>query len=103
MQPAILSLDALDDLDDPSRGSYLPVVPLPGAAAAEITFCTSWLAYMWGRAALAGIQPQVSLEQAEQWAGRLGSAARLQDFSDVNDSLQELALYGVEELLWKER
>lgn len=52
----------LDDLDDPARGSYLPlepVVPLPAAAAAEIAFCTAWLTYMWGRAALAGIQPQV--------------------------------------------
>ncbi|KAG2455115.1 hypothetical protein HYH02_000935 [Chlamydomonas schloesseri] len=106
MQPSILSLDALDDLDDPARGTYLPpepLMPLPTAAAAEITFCTSWLTYMFGRAALAGIQPQISLEQAEQWAGRMGKAGHLQDFGDVQDAFQELALYGIEELLWKER
>jgi hypothetical protein len=48
----------LNQLEDPSA----PAVPEPALSPMElqeVCFQKSWLAYTWGRAALAGVQPQV--------------------------------------------
>ncbi|KAG2499136.1 hypothetical protein HYH03_002719 [Edaphochlamys debaryana] len=95
------ALDGLDDPGAPGSGAYS--APLSPTAAAEVRFCTSWLAYLWGRAALAGIHPQVSQLQAEHWASRIGRPTTPRDFADIHAAFQELHLYGIEELLWKNR
>ena len=38
----------------------------------EILFQRSWVAYIWARAALAGIEPSVSLTPSTPWSGTLG-------------------------------
>ncbi|GIL72556.1 hypothetical protein Vretimale_4318 [Volvox reticuliferus] len=96
------AVETLDSFDDPTVPTS-ELVTLPLAAELEVRFCVSWLTYIWGRAALAGVQSQVSQEQAEQWASRLHKPATLQDFADIQQSFQELEVYGIEELLWKER
>ncbi|GLI68783.1 hypothetical protein VaNZ11_013276 [Volvox africanus] len=96
------AVEMLDSFDDPTALTPEPVT-LPLAAELEVRFCVSWLTYIWGRAALAGIITQVSQEQAEQWASRLRKPATLQDFADIQQSFQELEINGIEELLWKER
>ncbi|GFR41372.1 hypothetical protein Agub_g2055, partial [Astrephomene gubernaculifera] len=95
-------VDLLDSLDDPGT-PFAESAEMPASAVGEVAFCVSWLACMWGRAALAGIHPQVSLELAELWSSRMGKPATLQDFADIHQSFQELDMYGIEELLWKER
>ncbi|GLC35980.1 hypothetical protein PLESTB_000525700 [Pleodorina starrii] len=99
---AVDAVKTLDDLDDPAH----PVpgrVPLPEKCLDELAFCVSWLTYVWGRAALAGIQPQVSQQQAEQWAFRMDKPASVRDFADIEQAFHELELLGIDELLWTER
>jgi hypothetical protein len=56
----------LDDLDDPAKISSGPFSLLPAVAAVEVEFCKSWLAFFWGRAALANICPQVRLNATSE-------------------------------------
>lgn len=96
------SVDELNQLEDPSA----PAVPQPALSPLEqqeLCFQKAWLACMWGRAALAGVQPQVSRPEAERCAAALSQPPSLQDFENTRASFQELRLHSIEQLLWRQR
>mmetsp|Transcript_24640 Transcript_24640/g.53807 ORF Transcript_24640/g.53807 Transcript_24640/m.53807 type:complete len:416 (+) Transcript_24640:194-1441(+) len=69
----------------------------------EVHFQKAWLAYMWSRAAGAGVEPQVARVRAETWGRRLEEVPSPRDFTDLAAALQELYLLGVEQQLWQRR
>lgn len=45
--------------------------PCSSPLGAEVRFQTAWVAYLWSRAAGAGVVPHLSARRAEQWAYNL--------------------------------
>lgn len=66
----------------------MAAVDLDEAEAEEATFRVAWVAYLWGRAAMAGLAPEVSHERAAYWKHKLAGPPRPQDFQLTQTALQ---------------
>mmetsp|Transcript_4904 Transcript_4904/g.13688 ORF Transcript_4904/g.13688 Transcript_4904/m.13688 type:complete len:516 (+) Transcript_4904:112-1659(+) len=69
----------------------------------EIQYQRHWAAYLWGRAAACGVEPELSVERAEYWGRRLDTEPRLKDLTDLQQAFEELQLESIEVKLWRAR
>jgi hypothetical protein len=121
---------ALQDDDDPSvtdpsaasLSRQAGAGPHSSPLAAEVHFQTAWVAYLWSRAAGAGVLPHLSSSCADQWAyklhhqeqhwrqqgaGVIGAAqvsgVQMRLIADLEVALHEITRLGVESWLWRAR
>lgn len=69
----------------------------------EVRFRRNWVAYLWGRAAVCGIETELSRDRAEYWGFRLGSKPTYKEILDLQHASQELLLNSIEVRLWAAR
>jgi len=67
----------------------------------DAQFRCAWLAYMWRRAASAGIDPQLAPQRAEYWRWRMDRPVALRDGSVLGQGLLELSALGLELQFWR--
>ncbi|KAF6252450.1 hypothetical protein COO60DRAFT_1644014 [Scenedesmus sp. NREL 46B-D3] len=79
-------------------GKVLPLMfgLLSPEEAAELQLQQAYLAFLWGRAALMGVEPQ-----AKQWCCRMGGQPTARDFQDVRQGFQELRMLSIEQQMWQ--
>lgn len=64
-------------------------VTLGPEEAEEVRFQAARLAYLWGRAAAAGVEEPLASERAEYWGWKLGrEQASLRDYTDLRQGFQ---------------
>ncbi|WIA39228.1 hypothetical protein OEZ86_005352 [Tetradesmus obliquus] len=87
------------------EGCGLPLLAalLSPEEAGELALQAAYLAYLWGSAALTGLEPQVSVSRAEQWRARMDRQPCLRDFQDVRQGFQELRVLSIEQQMWQKR
>ncbi|KAK9807830.1 hypothetical protein WJX72_010495 [[Myrmecia] bisecta] len=100
-QPPLGSTQAAEATSQPRW--MLPPVDLDEAEAEEAAFRRSWVAYLWGRAAVAGLAPEVAHQRATYWKHKLDAPPVPQDFALTASAMQEMRILGVEQKLWQLR